>query len=991
MTGERRSGAAARWIRDVRLARGWTQGQLAARLGNTAAESVRSVEGGRRGPTRAFATRLAAALDIPPARRTDFVAALTGLASFPAWMADMGLNGRDARTTNLPAPPGPLIGRRDELIAARRRLLRGTRLLTLVGPPGVGKTRLALAVGAALRDGFVHGAWFVDLAAVREPEDVPAAIAAALRMPERPEGPERQERQERPEGATRRAVEDHLRTKDLLLVLDNCEHVLPAAPGVAALLAACPRLRVLATSRAPLDLRWEHLLAVPPLAVPDLDQPLTPGSLADVESVAFFLDRAGARAPFALTPQNAPAVAALCVRLDGLPLAIELCAARYADLPPEDTLRELEAAGLGAVAAGLRDLPPRQQALPAAIAWSHDRLTEPERTVFRRLAVFAGGCTLADATAVLGQPPPEVQRWHSAFTAPCPPLAALDPETIRISLESLAHKSLVVHARQPDGADGTNETSGMGGTAGADRFSLLETLREYALERLADAGECEAVAWRHAACYLTLAEGVKQAASGPRAGQWMARLEREHHNVRAAVRWAVARGERDVALRLGGGIWELWRTRGYLDPPDGVLVLPVTRGSTAPGASGPRLTHLGVGRVYHTATLLQNGTVLVTGGVDRLVPTASAVVYAPAADTWTPVAPLPAPRSSHSATLLRDGRVLVAGGMTGGPHLYDAAANAWRPTRPFARAELYDPRIDTWMAALDMAYARVDHTATLLPDGTLLVAGGQCGPGRYRACERFDPVAGVWSAAAAMAHPRSRHTATLLADGRVLVAGGSTDAEGVLAGAELFDPRRGAWRPAAAMACPRASHAAVLLRDGRILVAGGTPDNVEGHVTCEIYDPAADAWTRAADLAITHQGHPQLLLPDGRVLVVAGSAPVEPLAAVEVYDPARDAWLPAPPLASRRAAPTATLLLDGTVLVVGGSVVSSARVGLPTAERYDPAAPLGDRDPLTPTGLPRGDAPPPGTYRTRLHQEVAACRGDLLSLVVSPPPAAAPR
>ncbi len=439
---------------------------------------------------------------------------------------------------NLPNPLASFVGRARE-IAAICTLLRhnGVRLLTLTGPGGVGKTRLAIRVAETLEPAFADGVAFVSLAPVANPELVAPTVAQTLGI------------REAGSGLVIERLKSSLQVRHLLLVLDNFEHLAGAAPLVAELLATCPGLQVLVTSRALLRVSGEQVFLVPPLLLPDAHAPAH--RVAEAEAVQLFVDRARAVAPaFALTKENAPAIAAVCARLDGLPLAIELAAARTQLLSPATLLSRL-ATRLPLLTGGPRDQPARLQTMRDAIAWSYDLLDEPEQRLFRRLAVFVGGFTLEAAEAVAGGLESGTEGL-GRFRHPIP--VASDTFSVRAGVAALVTQSLVCWLNLPNDELSTN----------APRAGMLETVREFALERLEACGEAEVVRARHAAHFLALAETVEAERIGSSPVRVEHRLGPERDNFRAALRWLRVQGDIERGLQLASALWPLWLEHGDL-------------------------------------------------------------------------------------------------------------------------------------------------------------------------------------------------------------------------------------------------------------------------------------------------------------------------------------------------------------------------------------------------------------------------------------------
>jgi predicted ATPase len=428
---------------------------------------------------------------------------------FPALMS------LDASPNNLPVQSTSFIGRTKE-VAEVKQLLSEGRLVTLTGPGGTGKTRLALQVASETLDRF-HSVFLVPLSPITDPGLVASTIAQTLGV------------QEAAGRSIVDSLKEYLQTKSLLLVLDNFEQVISAAPLVSELLAVCPELKILVTSREGLRVSGEGEYPVPPLALPNLAQLPSLESLSQFAAVALFIQRAQAVKPdFRITTETAPAVAEICYRLDGLPLAIELAAARIKLLPPRAMLKRLEHR-LEFLTGGGRDRPARQQTLRDAIAWSYDLLEADEQKLFRHLSVFVGGCTFDAVEAV-----------HGVETAG---VSVLD------QIGSLLDKSLLRE---------------VGGANDEPRFIMLEMLREFGLEQLEASREQETIRHHHARFFLEFAEQAESRLESAEQIQWMNRMEQEHDNLRAALEWSrTAEGAGEICLRLAITLGHFWEVRGH--------------------------------------------------------------------------------------------------------------------------------------------------------------------------------------------------------------------------------------------------------------------------------------------------------------------------------------------------------------------------------------------------------------------------------------------
>jgi predicted ATPase len=445
---------------------------------------------------------------------------------------------------NLPQHLTSFVGHEDDLDECAA-LLDQTRLLTLTGPGGTGKTRLSLQLAAEVAGDYPDGVYFVPLGSIDEAELVAPAVVTALGLRESANQPPAER------------LMEHLRNRRLLLVLDNFEQVLGAAGLVGELLKAAEGLRVVVTSRATLHLYGEREYEVPPLGLPESAARLDPETLSRYEAVALFVERAAAARPdFALTAANAASVAEICTRLDGLPLAIELVAARIKLLPPQALLARL-GKRLDVLDATSRDLPARQQTLRGAIAWSFDLLDETARRLFACFSVFVGGADLEAAEAVCGG----------------------DGYDVLGGLAELVDQSLVRQDR----------------TEGEPRFWMLFVIREFALERVAELDVAERVGGRHAAFYLDLAEKAAPGLTGPDQKSLLDRLDAENGNLRAALTWSIEHGAAETGLRLGAALWRFWQMRGLLSEGAQWLerVLAIPGGESYPVARAKALEAAG--------------------------------------------------------------------------------------------------------------------------------------------------------------------------------------------------------------------------------------------------------------------------------------------------------------------------------------------------------------------------------------------------------------
>ena len=502
------------WLRHRRRELDLTQDALARQVG-CARITIRKLEADEIRPSKQLTELLVEQLGVPPEERESFVR--FGRGGLPASLTTT------TPRHNLPTNPSSFIGREREL-AAVKQVLKRSRLLTLTGSGGIGKTRLALEVASELLDSYQGGVWWVELAALGDPALVAQAVAKVRGVREIPNQP------------LVETLADSLGAQQQLLVLDNCEHLISACAQLAdRLLSACKNLRILATSREALDILGETTWPVPSLSLPELLESLAVKTLSKFESIRLFTDRAMSVQPkFELVDQNAQAVVQICRRLSGIPLAIELAAARAKMMSVDEIAKRLDDR-FDLLTAGSRTALPRHQTLRATIDWSFDLLFEPERIVFRRLSVFAGGFTLEAAEAVAA-------GGHVAKS-----------QVVDL-LGQLINKSLVTVEERSGDAEG--ET----------RYRLLETVREYARKKLEEAGETDRLRQRHRDFFIAFAEQAEPKLKGAEQFEWLDRLEVEHDNWRIAWNCAIE-SDIELALRLASALLDFWFMRG--NPSEG--------------------------------------------------------------------------------------------------------------------------------------------------------------------------------------------------------------------------------------------------------------------------------------------------------------------------------------------------------------------------------------------------------------------------------------
>ncbi|HEX8732535.1 MAG TPA: tetratricopeptide repeat protein [Ktedonobacterales bacterium] len=543
-------------LQQRRTARGLTQEELAERAG----VSVRTLSDIERGvsrfPHRDTLRLLGEALDLTP----DEIVALQQVARHPPIASVSGSVAN--QPSRAPDEETPLIGREREVQALRQMLTDGQHhLITLTGPAGIGKTRLALTLAQSLRQEFAERVTVVDLTSVTDPAYVVAALAHALDLRERGGQP------------ILETLIGGLADQRRLLVVDSAERALEARPVFSAILAHCHAVALLLTSRHPLEITGERIFPVPPLATPDLRKPMPPDQLLSAPAVALFIERAMAgQTGYAVTPVVARTSAKICVRLGGIPLAIELAASWSDRLAPQEILAQLAAGSGGALLALLTRRtgggPARQRSMRDALAWSYHLLDAQAQVIFRRLGVFVGSWSLEGAEAV------------------CAPPASADVELVD-ALTRLARHSLIFPAPTHDGSP---------------RFTMHAVIASYAATLLDERRERAAIARRHAEYYADLAERLEQGLTGAEQAQSLARLVDEYENIRAALLWTREHRELDLGLRLVGALWWFWETRGYVTEgrewAEGMLRLLESGGSARDESAA---------RAYYCATILAAG------------------------------------------------------------------------------------------------------------------------------------------------------------------------------------------------------------------------------------------------------------------------------------------------------------------------------------------------------------------------------------------------
>jgi len=505
------------WIRRQRKALDLTQQMLAEQVGCSLA-AIKKIEGDERRPSRQIAERLADILRVPTSQREIFLEAARGLrpvdqlslAREPSVSPGAGKK-QELPHHNLPVQLTSFIGRERELAEAKQ-LLASTRLLTLIGPGGTGKTRLSLQIAQDVLPSFMYGVWLVELAPLADPSLIPQTIASVFEL------------REAPTVALIDILTNYLRAKQLLLILDNCEHLIEACAQLSAdLLHVCPQLKIIVSSREALGISGETIYRVPSLSLPNPTQ-ITPETLLESEAGQLFVERAVAvQSHFALQDSNASAASQICHRLDGIPLALELAAARVAVFSTEEIASRLDDR-FRLLTGGSRTALERHQTLRALIDWSYDLLSDEERRLFRRLSVFCGGWTFEAAEAI----------W-----------ADLDVLNL---LPQLVNKSMVMVDENGKGT----------------RYRLPETIRQYAREELFESGQPEQARNRHLEYFLQFAEEAEPKLRGPEQLEWLERVETEHDNLRTALAWSLESSKSDHALQLAGALYYFWLLRGYI-------------------------------------------------------------------------------------------------------------------------------------------------------------------------------------------------------------------------------------------------------------------------------------------------------------------------------------------------------------------------------------------------------------------------------------------